>query len=151
MYATAGGKSLSNVQIYLMRFRIPNTVCLLLWLVLGLLSCKKDNSPAVTRQLDLPPNSDAVISASNQFAFKFFNTVLQQDPAQNNKLVSPLSVYTALSMLYNGASNSTRDSIAKTLQLNGISIDDLNALNKTLIQQMPTEDNKVAMNIANSI
>jgi len=134
-----------------MRLRISNTVSLLLLLVLGLLSCKKDNSPAVTRTLDLPPGSDAVIEASNQFAFKFFNTVLQQDPALNNKLVSPLSVYTALSMVYNGAANATRDSIGKTLQLNGISIDDLNALNKALIQQMPTEDNKVAMNIANSI
>jgi len=134
-----------------MRFRIPNTVCLLSLLVLGFLSCKKDNSPGVTRPLDLPPGSDAVISASNQFAFKFFNTVLQKDPALNNKLVSPLSVYTALSMVYNGAANATRDSIAKVLQLNGVSIDDLNALNKALIRQMPTEDSKVTMDIANSI
>ena len=134
-----------------MRCRTPNTICLLLLLFLGLLSCKKDNSPGVTRPLNLPPGSDAVIDASNQFAFKFFNTVLQQDPAQNNKLVSPLSVYTALSMVYNGAANATRDSIAKVLQLNGISIDDLNALNKALIRQMPTEDSKVTMDIANSI
>jgi len=134
-----------------MRFRILNTVCLLLLLVPGLFSCKKDNSSTVTRPLDLPPGSDAVIDASNQFAFKFFNTVLRQDPALNNKLVSPLSVYTALSMVYNGAANATRDSIAKTLQLNGISIDDLNALNKALIRQMPMEDSKVTMDIANSI
>lgn len=133
-----------------MRFRIPNTFCLLSLLVLGFLSCKKDIS-IVTRPLNLPPGSNAVIDASNQFAFKFFNTVLQQDPALNNKLVSPLSVYTALSMVYNGAANATRDSIARVLQLNGIPIEDLNALSKALIQQMPKEDSRVTMDIANSI
>ncbi|HVU54123.1 MAG TPA: serpin family protein [Puia sp.] len=134
-----------------MRLHIPNTVSLVLSLALGLLSCKKDNAPAISRPLELPAGSEAVITASNQFAFQLFHTVLQQDPAQNNKLVSPLSVYTALSMLYNGAANATRDSIAKTLQLDGISIDDLNALNKALIQQMPGEDSKVAMDISNSM
>jgi serpin B len=134
-----------------MRFRIHHTIGFLSLLGLGFLSCKKDNPAAVTRPLSLPAGSDAVITASNQFAFKFFNTVLQQDPALTNKLVSPLSVYSALSMVYNGAANATRDSIAKALQLNGISIDDLNTLNKALITQMPGEDSKVKLNIANSI
>jgi len=46
-------------KIYLMGFRIPNTVCLVSLVVPGLFSCKKDNSPTVTRQLDLPAGSDA--------------------------------------------------------------------------------------------
>jgi serpin B len=136
------------------RQRPVNRLYLLLLLFIPcLLSCKKDNSssPDITKQLILPAGSAAVIDAGNQFAWKFFNTVLQQDPAANNKLISPLSIYTALSMVYNGANSSTRDSITKTLQLNGISIDDLNALNKALIEQMPSEDNKVTLNIANSI
>ncbi|HEY4206352.1 MAG TPA: serpin family protein, partial [Puia sp.] len=101
-----------------MRLKTPIAICLLLVSGLGLPSCKKDtSSPAVTRQLELPAGSDAVIGASNQFAVKFFKTVLQRDNMPANKLVSPLSVYTALSMLYNGAANATRDSIAKTLRL----------------------------------
>jgi serpin B len=132
--------------------RTPKAFCLLFFLCLGLFSCKKDtSSPARTRDLELPTGSGAIIDASNRFAVQFFRTVLEQDAAQNNKLVSPLSVYTALSMLYNGAANATRDSIAKTLQLNGISIDDLNALDAALIKQLPVEDSKVTMDIANSI
>jgi serpin B len=133
-----------------MRFRIIHSVALLPMLFFWLMSCKKDNS-AVTHPLSLPSGGDAVIDASNQFAFNLFQAVLKQDPALNNKLVSPLSVYMALSMVYNGSANSTRDSIAKALQLNGISIDDLNALNKALIHQMPVEDSKVSIDIANSI
>ena len=85
------------------------------------------------------------------FAFNFLHATLQQDNCNNNKLISPLSIYLALSMVYNGADNATKDSIAKTLQLSGININDLNAVCNALITQLPQEDNKVKFSIANSI
>ncbi len=57
----------------------------------------------------------------------------------------------ALSMLYNGAANATMDSISNTLGLSGIPVDQLNAVNKVLIAQIPIEDPKVSLSIANSL
>ena len=122
-----------------------------LTLVTALGSCRKSApSPDVTRTLDLPAGSAEVIAAGNQFALNFFGTVLQTDNQANNKLISPLSINMALSMLYNGAKGATRDSIAMALQQAGIPIDQLNAVNAALIRQLPDEDSKVTMSIANS-
>lgn len=54
-------------------------------------------------------------------------------------------------MVYNGADNATKDSIAKTLQLSGIDINSLNQVCQSLLLQFPQEDNKVQLAIANSI
>jgi serine protease inhibitor len=123
--------------------------CLIL---IGLLSCRKSTpSPAVSHTLDLPAGSAQVISAGNQFAMNFFNTVLQQDTTTPNPLVSPFSIYMALDMLYNGSEGATRDSIAIALQQTGISIDQLNAVSEALIQQLPAEDSRVSLSVANSL
>ena len=115
-------------------------------------SCRKTSpSPDVTRTLDLPAGSAPVITAGNRFAMNFFGTVLQSDTPGNNKLISPLSIYMALSMLYNGSEGATRDSMALALQQAGIPIDRLNAVNSALISQLPDEDSKVRLSIANSL
>ncbi len=116
-------------------------------------SCTKTNPipEEHTQTIVLPANGGAVINANNQFAFDFFRATLSHDPENTNKLISPLSIYLALSMVYNGADNATRDSIAKTLELSGIDITSLNAVCQSLLSQFPKEDNKVQLSIANSI
>jgi serine protease inhibitor len=99
----------------------------------------------------LPANGTSVINANNHFAFDFLHTTLQRDIENTNKLISPLSIYLALSMVYNGAENATKDSMAKVLQLSGININDLNAVCNALITQLPEEDSGVELAIANSI
>lgn len=122
-------------------------------MILIVSSCEKSNPiPADnTNTIILPSDGASIINANNKFAFDFFHAALVQDPANNNKLISPLSIYLALSMVYNGADNATQDSIAQTLQLSGIDINSLNAVCKALISQLPKEDNKVQLDIANSI
>lgn len=116
-------------------------------------SCKKSNPVPSdnTNIIVLPADGTSVINANNRFAFDFFNAAIIQDPADNNKLISPLSIYMALAMVYNGADNATKDSIAHTLQVSGLDIHNLNTVCKALISQLPNEDNKVQLNIANSI
>lgn len=126
---------------------------ILIGFLIFLASCNKPN-PSVsvqTRNITLPADGMAIINANNKFAFEFFRATLQQDAANNNKLVSPLSIYLALSMVYNGADNATKDSIAKTLQLSGIDMNNLNAVCQMLISDLPQEDSKVKLSIANSI
>lgn len=124
--------------------------CLLFF---GLFACTKNNDAGngTTNTITLPPNGPSVIEASNSFALNILQKQLQADAAYNNKLVSPLSIYLALSMVYNGAAAATKDSMAAALQLNGLNITDLNATCKALIEQLPGEDSKVQLSIANSI
>ena len=115
------------------------------------ISCTKPNEPDVVKNIDLPQNGVAVAAAGNQFAFDFFHQALQNDPSETNKLISPLSIYLALSMAYNGANNATRDSMKHALRLDNINIEDLNKTCKALIEQLPAADNKINLSIANSI
>lgn len=116
-------------------------------------SCNKEDQPPAdnTKTIVLPALGNAVVNASNAFAFNMLHAVCGQDPASSNKLISPLSIYLALSMVYNGAAHATKDSIAQTLQLAGIDINDLNAVCNALITQLPGEDNRVQLAIANSL
>jgi serine protease inhibitor len=122
-------------------------------LILLISSCAKTNTipNQKTEIIVLPPNGPSVINSSNRFAFDFFRATLQKDVESNNKLISPLSIYLALSMVCNGANNATKDSIANTLRLDGIDINSLNSLCHTLISSFPGEDNRVQLSIANSI
>lgn len=128
------------------------SACLLFSLVLTLPSCHKAPyvSP-VSKPLEMPANSGPVLAAGNDFAIRVFREMLKYDITPNNKLISPLSIYTCLSMVYNGSAGATRDSMTKTLSLNGISPSLLNAVSKAFIEQMPHEDSKVQLSIANSI
>ena len=97
-----------------------------------------------------PPHPEFVLS-HNQFAFHLLDAVCAQDSTNSNKLVSPLSLYLTLGMLYNGAAHETRDSLAQVLQAADIEIPNLNGLCKETMQQLPLEDQQVEFNIANAI
>jgi len=129
--------------------------CILFFSAFAMLttSCNKNTfTKDVTNTITLPTNGASVVAANNTFAFKFLQSALQQDSSSSsNKLISPLSIYMALSMVYNGADKATKDSMAYALQLQGIDINSLNATCKSLIQQLPGEDNQVQLAIANSI
>ena len=129
------------------------SACLILCFALTLVSCKKSgpSSQGIDTPLDLPAGSEAVTTAANQFALNAFQQTLQTEPAGTNMLISPMSIYFALGMTYNGAAGTTADSMAKALNLTGIPAGQFNAVSKALLQQLPKEDNKVQLSIANSI
>jgi len=66
-------------------------------------------------------------------------------------MISPLSVSLALAMTYNGADGDTKEAMEKTLELNGLTVDEINENYKILIDALASVDPKVLMNIANSI
>jgi serine protease inhibitor len=96
------------------------------------------------------PHPEFVLS-HNQFAFRLLDAVCARDSSGSNKLVSPLSLYLTLGMLYNGAAHQTRDSLAEVLQTADIELPDLNGLCKETMQQLPLEDQDVRFNFANAI
>jgi serine protease inhibitor len=131
---------------------VSRLVLLFLVTLTTTVSCKKSTAPPdKTQTIVLPANGPSIIAANNEVAFNFLRATLQQDALEDNKLISPLSIYMALSMLYNGAGNATKDSIAATLGIQGIDINTLNTVCQALITQLPGEDSRVQFSIANSI
>jgi serpin B len=57
----------------------------------------------------------------------------------------------ALAMTYNGAENATKQAMAATLGLNGLSLQEINAANRVLISIQKQRDSEIELAIANSI
>jgi serpin B len=91
-----------------------------------------------------------LVAANTRFGFKLFSEVLKQNQNQN-VFVSPSSVAIALAMVYNGANGTTKATIAKTLELNGITLAELNKANADLQALLQNPDPKVQLAIANSL
>ncbi|MDD4960709.1 MAG: serpin family protein, partial [Candidatus Marinimicrobia bacterium] len=73
---------------------------------------------------------------------------LQED---ENVMISPFSISTALSMTYNGARGETQTAMAEVLGYSDMSTVDVNRAYRNLITYLGAADDKVTLNIANSI
>lgn len=91
-----------------------------------------------------------LVAANTRFGFKLFSEVLKQNQ-NKNVFVSPSSVAIALAMVYNGANGTTQAAIAKALELNGITLAELNQANADLQALLQNPDPKVQLAIANSL
>jgi len=87
-----------------------------------------------------------------KFGFKLFSEVLKNDRGENNVFISPLSVAIALAMTYNGASGTTQQAMAKTLELQGMNLPEINSSYAAALKQLlDNPDGEVQLNIANSL
>ncbi len=91
-----------------------------------------------------------IVSSENLFGIKLFKALNDAKP-DGNLFISPLSVSMALGMTLNGAADSTYDAMKNTLELQGLTEDEINQAYKDLIELLINLDEKVVMNIANSI
>ena len=94
--------------------------------------------------------TDRLVAANTRFGFKLFSEIAKQD-AGKNVFISPFSVAAALAMTYNGASGETQRAMAETLELNGMSLDEVNQANAALRQTLEELDPQVQLAIANSL
>jgi serpin B len=112
--------------------------------------CTKDTTPSPEgEKIVMTDKSLKLVSACNSFSFSLLSKSL--DGTLQNRMVSPLSVTTALSMTLNGASGTTLTAIQKTLGLDGLTKDEINKVNLDLSTALQKSDPNVVMNIANSI
>ncbi len=86
---------------------------------------------------------------SNAFAFELFRRAAAAPAA--NSFISPLSVSMALGMTMNGAANATLDSMRSTLGFGGMSLAEINAGYRGLIDLLTGLDASTEMRIANGI
>ncbi|MFH7030719.1 MAG: serpin family protein [Heteroscytonema crispum UTEX LB 1556] len=92
-----------------------------------------------------------VVDANTKFGFKLFSEIRKTDSEKKNIFVSPSSVAIALAMTYNGASGSTQQAMAKALELQELSLSEINSSNAALKELLENPDPKVQLTIANSL
>jgi serpin B len=93
----------------------------------------------------------ALVRADNAFAFKVFQAIANSAGPDSNLFISPLSASMALAMAYNGAAGVTQTEMQHALALDGLTLDDVNRSNQSLIALLRGLDRRVAFNIANSV
>ena len=92
-----------------------------------------------------------LISADNRFAFSLFGEIARQTSLDSNLFISPLSAAMALAMAYNGAAGATQAEMQQVLQLDGMTLDDVDQSYRSLIGLLRGLDPQVAFTIANSV
>ncbi|OQW90635.1 MAG: hypothetical protein BWK78_06520 [Thiotrichaceae bacterium IS1] len=94
---------------------------------------------------------DKIVPTNDNFGFRLFDQLLQQDQGQN-VFMSPLSIAIALAMTYNGAAGHTQTAMAKTLGLENLSLEEVNQANLALRNVLLHQANSdVSLVIANSL
>jgi len=92
-----------------------------------------------------------LISADNRFAVSLFGEIARQTSRDSNLFISPLSAAMALAMAYNGAAGATQAEMQRVLQLDGMTLDDVDQSYRSLIGLLRGLDPQVAFTLANSV
>lgn len=129
----------------------------LIFVAVALTNCEKSNTNEPSQEepyqqkIFLNEKAKAIVDADNTFGIKLFKNLVENSNEEENIIISPLSVSIALGMTYNGANGETKEAMENTLELQGISVEEINESYKTLIDELTSVDPKVTMNIPNSI
>ncbi len=104
---------------------------------------------------DNPPRKltaveESIVESDNKFGLKLFREIVKGDE-DSNVFISPLSVSIALGMTYNGANGATEEAMRTTLELAGLTEQEINESYQSLIDLLTQLDPKVIFEIANSI
>ncbi len=115
-------------------------------------ACKKDLSPleqdGTIRPLSMA--EEQLVESSRDFGLKLFAALNAANP-DTNLFISPLSVSMALGMALNGADGDTYEAIRQTLELNGLSRQEINENYRSLAELLVSIDPKVIFENANSL
>ncbi len=115
------------------------------------ISCQQETiKPAEKKIINLDEKSAQLVESDNTFGLKLFKEVREMSNKENI-MISPFSVSIALGMTYNGAAGDTKTEIAKVLQLNGLTPEQINNSYETLIKALKSLDKDVVFEIANAI
>lgn len=105
-----------------------------------------------SNQISISSSSELtkIVASQTKFGLNLFQEVVKQNP-EANTFISPLSVGVALSMLYNGADDTTQKELSSVLEVIDLSLEEVNQGNKLLTQELENSDSEVQFAIANSL
>jgi len=122
-----------------------------------LISCEKKDSKADSKytgnviNIPISASQKEVIDSSGSFAFTLFRQILSGSKGNENIMISPFSISSALSMTLNGAAGDTYDDLNESLDLDGKSLDWINSTYHKLMTEMIPVDKQVSVGIGNSV
>ncbi len=94
---------------------------------------------------------EQLVHAYTKFGMDLFGQLTAKAP-EKNIFISPTSVAFALAMTYNGAAGETREAMARTLGLSGMTLERANQANQQWLEALrETGDTRVELALANSI
>jgi len=125
--------------------RIGKPLLIIVGLVVSLYALTGTKGSNIT----MAPNNK-MAAAANEFGINLFGQLRRQEVGKN-VFLSPLSVATALTMAYNGASGETARAMARTLKLEGANLADVNQASLDLMKTLKSADPKIELAVANSI
>ena len=108
-------------------------------------------SPITALPRALTAGEQQLVAADNRFAFSLFREIAARAHPDSNLFISPVSVAMALGMTVNGAAGTTRDSMLRALELSGLSMAEVNAGYRGVIDLLRGLDGGVEFTLANSI
>ncbi|MGD8700690.1 MAG: serpin family protein [Gemmatimonadales bacterium] len=125
-----------------------------IWPVVATVSCGQEvvgTQEITALPRELGSAESGLIDADNAFGLKLFAQVLEGEREGANVFVSPLSVAMALAMAYNGADGATQQAMQETLELQDLSLEEVNRSYRDLIDLLRGLDPDVEFSIGNSI
>lgn len=125
---------------------IAIVVLALLAAVVGYIALKNNGGSLA---IFTPQNPKDLPQSHNAFGFNVIKSLSQED--KGNIFISPSSISLALSMVYNGASGQTKDTMAKTLQFQNLSVEAINQQSRDLVSLLKNPDPNIELSIANSV
>jgi serine protease inhibitor len=99
----------------------------------------------------LTAQESSLLTSCNKFGLNLFREVVAAAPATDNVFISPLSVSYALGLCYDGANGETRDAIGQTLQMAGLSVEEMNKAYHDLTAILVAADPVVDFRVGNSL
>jgi serpin B len=91
----------------------------------------------------------SIVAADNQLGLNLLNTLLAG--SSSNVVLSPTSIALVLQILYNGAEGSTQTTMAQTLDLGSLSVDQVNSDNAALQASLEGLNSDDTLTLANSL
>ena len=111
---------------------------------------KSAPGPTSTEPIDITEAEKTLIAADNEFGLKLFRQI-SGALGDTNVFISPLSISMALGMTLNGADGTTLEAMEQTLELSGLTLEEINQSYRHLIDLLSGLDPQVQFDIANSI
>jgi len=120
-------------------------------LTVALFACNKGTDDPGIKDITIDAKSEKLVEADNEFGLDLFKKVYDDPETPGNFMISPLSVSLALSMAYNGANTETKEEMKEAMRLDGLTPEEINNAYKSLVEALTSADDKVMMEVANSI
>lgn len=93
---------------------------------------------------------DKIVAANTKFGIKLFSKIAETGKSRNI-FISPFSINRAMATAYNAADGTTKSAMAKTLELEGINLNDINLCNAELFRGLKQNNTNIQLQVADSL